>query len=305
MAAHGGAYASSCASFASCDLEAGGGDTEMEDSLSFTSPGAAVAGDHEGCVPVSSGDYSLVILDQPKSPIAEAMRVLRTNLQYAGLDGPLRSLLVTSSGPSEGKTSISGNLAASYAMSDVETIVVGVDLRKPALHKVFGTANSVGLTNLLLGRVSLNDALIPTAIPKLRLLPAGPTPPNPAELLGSQAMRDLIKTLETHADLVIFDAPPVLAAADAALLAPLVSGTILVVDMEHTSREMAKRAKEQLAHVKANLLGVVANRVQLSGYYHYYYGEDEAQNTRGMRAAVQNGASGRLLSKLMGGRGSA
>src|SRR5690606_23522245 len=110
--------------------------------------------------------------------------------------------------------------------------------------KVFGTANSVGLTNLLLGRVSLNDALIPTAIPKLRLLPAGPTPPNPAELLGSQAMRDLIKTLETHADLVIFDAPPVLAAADAALLAPLVSGTILVVDMEHTSREMAKRAKE-------------------------------------------------------------
>lgn len=233
----------------------------------------------------------LVVKSDPKSPMAEAIRTLRTNLQYVGLDRPLRTLMITSAGPSEGKTSISSNLAYSLAESGVRTILVGADLRKPAVHKAFNVSNAVGLTNVILGQASLSEALQPTGQEGLSLLPSGPIPPNPAELLGSAAMRAIVEELKEQSDLVVFDATPVVAVADASLLAPMVDGTLLVVSMNQSPREMVRDAVAQLRKVKANILGVVANRVVFKGtqaYYYYYYGESNDE------VAATGAANGRL-----------
>lgn len=222
-------------------------------------------------------EYHLVVRDDPKSPAAEAIRSLRTNLQFVGLDRPLKSVLVTSADPSEGKTSISANLAVSLAQSGTRTILVGADLRKPSLHRVFGVSNRTGLTSVLLGQSRLSDTLEETDVENLKILNSGPIPPNPAELLGSKAMKGLVAELEEAADMVIFDATPALAVTDAVLLANAVDGVLLVVSMNKTPREVVRRAKDQLLQVRANLVGVVANRVEARGrskyYYYYYYGE--------------------------------
>ena len=228
----------------------------------------------------------LAVKSDPKSPMAEAIRTLRTNLQYVALDRPLRTLMVTSAGPGEGKTTISSNLAYSLAESGKRTILVGADLRKPAIHKVFGVSNGMGLTHVLLGQAGLDEALIPIEGGRLLLLPSGPIPPNPAELIGSKAMRALIEELKDRADIVLFDATPVVAVTDAALLAPMVDGTLVVVSLNHSPREMVRDAVAQLRKVNANILGVVANRIVLREghayyyYYYYYYGESEDEKAR-------------------------
>ena len=189
---------------------------------------------------------------------------LRTNLQYISLDKPLKRIMVTSALPSEGKTTIASNLALALADAGNRTILTGVDLRKPAVHKLFGCDNTLGVTTILTGHATLDQALQQTAHPDLRLLASGPVPPNPAEMLGSRAMRALIDELTDHADVVIFDVPPVIAVTDAALLAPAVDGALLVVSMGQTPREIVRQAKEQLEKVNATILGVVANRIALS-----------------------------------------
>lgn len=244
----------------------------------------------------------LVVKSDPKSPMAEAIRTLRTNLQYVGLDRPLRTLMITSAGPSEGKTSISSNLAYSLAESGVRTILVGADLRKPAVHKLFHASNALGLTNVILGQASLEEALLPTECEGLSLLPAGPIPPNPAELIGSKAMRSLIDELKERSDFVIFDATPVVAVTDAALLAPMVDGALMVVSMNQSPREMVREAVAQLRKVNANILGVVANRVVFKGtqaYYYYYYGESSDEVAA---SGVSNGRhrSPGILGRLFG-----
>lgn len=249
-----------------------------------------------------NGEYTLFVHDDPKSPIAESMRILRTNLQYVTATGPLDTLLITSPSPSEGKTLMSSNLAATYALAGVSTIVVGVDLRKPTIHRVFNRSNTVGVTSVLVGQATLDEAIVDTDVAGLRLLPAGPVPPNPAELLGSKAMRNMIAQLTERADMVIFDAPPVLAVTDASLLATMVAGTLLIVDISRTNREMAKRAKEQLDQVRANVVGLVANRIdsKASEYYYYYeyYRQEDRDVLRNGARPVSN-ASG-LLQRLTG-----
>jgi len=243
----------------------------------------------------------LDLRDDPKSPLAEAVRTLRTNLQYISLDRPLQTIVVTSALPAEGKTTVAANLAVALADVGNRTIIVGADLRKPSVHQLFGGDNSVGVTSVLTGHATLDDALQKTDHPNLQLLASGPVPPNPAEMLGSQAMRSLIEQLVSRADKVIFDTPPVIAVTDAPLLAPALDGTLLVVRVGYTPKEVARQAKEQLEKVNARVLGIVANRIDSgrnSHYYYYYYGSEEDQVT----AANGRPAMGRALARLFGGR---
>lgn len=217
-------------------------------------------------------DYILVTRDEPKSPAAEAYRTLRTNLQFAALDTPLRVLLITSAGPGEGKTTTAANLAVAMAQSGSKVIVIGGDLRKPTLHLAFGLRNTVGLTNVLTGNVSWEAALQPTDVDGLYVLPAGPIPPNPAELLASTRMQELLAELKEQCDVVIIDAPPVLAVTDAGVMSRLSDGVLLVISVGVTPRDVAKAAKEQLEQVGARILGMVVNGLSSeSGYYYYYY----------------------------------
>ncbi len=218
----------------------------------------------------------LVTARQPRAPIAEAYRVLRANIEFAAADGPPRTLVVTSSSPVEGKTTTAANLAVVIAQSGKTVILVDTDLRRPAIHKLFEQVNTRGVTTALVheGGGMVTDHLLHSGIENLYLMPSGPLPPNPAGILGSARMVDLIEELKAHADIVIFDTPPLLAVADATLLARVCDGAVLVVQAGSTRPEMLRRAKDQVLQSGATVLGVVLNRVSGSrdGYYsHYYY----------------------------------
>lgn len=226
---------------------------------------------------MDSQTAKLKAVHSPKSPVAEAYRILRTNIQFSGLDRTLRSLLVTSSAPNEGKSLTVANLAAAFAQSGLRVLVVDADLRKPTQHKLFAISNLQGLTSVLLGQVGLPEAVHNVPPLSLYILPTGPIPPNPAELLGSQRMRDFIGQATEHYDLVVFDTPPVVSVTDAALLGAAVDGVLLVVEAGKTKIELAQKARQLLSNVQARLLGVVLNKVGEDSadyyyYYHYYYG---------------------------------
>lgn len=217
----------------------------------------------------------LVTIRQPRSPVAEAYRVLRTNIEFAVGETPIRTLVVTSTSPVEGKTTTAANLAISIAQFGRSVILVDTDLRRPTLHKLFEQANTRGVTTALLqeGGSAVVDHLATTAVDRLFLLPSGPLPPNPADLLGSPRMAALVQSLSQHADVVIFDSPPLLAVADATLLARMCDAMLLVVLADATRADLLKRASEHILQSGINLLGVVLNRVAGSrdSYYHYYY----------------------------------
>ena len=204
-------------------------------------------------------------------PIGEAFRILRTNIQFANIDNTVRTLLVTSSGPREGKTSVIVNLGVVMAQNGRKVLLVDTDLRRSHLHRALGVPKSAGLTSLILQDADQHSCILETDVPNLYVLPSGPLPPNPSELLGSQRMARLIEELESFADVVLFDAPPVLACADAMVLASRVDGTILVIESRSTRRQAAVQALEMLHNVGAKVLGVVLNRVRVrsSKYYHY------------------------------------
>ncbi len=212
-------------------------------------------------IPASPRD--LVTLAEPRSPAAEAYRTLRTNIQFASLDRPLRTLLVTSPAANEGKTTTLANLAVTFAQAGSRVLLVDCDLRRPTLHTLFGVDNAVGLTSLVLEETPFDRApLLATGVDNLRLLPSGPLPPNPADFLGSARFERTIGALLTEADLLLFDAPPAIAVADAAVLARRVDGVLLVLEAGRTKRDHALKAKAQLEKVGANLLGVVLNGVK-------------------------------------------
>lgn len=214
-----------------------------------------------------------LVLDNPRSITAESYRTLRTNIQFYNVGESMQRLLVTSAGPSEGKSTTAANLAITFAQTGQRVVIVDADLRRPFLHRLFQVSNLVGLTNVMLGSASLEEALLPTTMPSLSILPTGPIPPNPAEMLGAPRMGEILDQLHEHADVVIIDTPPVLAVTDASVLASVVDGVILVTAAGMVSRELAQRAKTQLEAVKARVLGVVLNGVEddATGYYSYYY----------------------------------
>lgn len=225
--------------------------------------------------------YRMVTLLYPRSITAEAYRTLRVNIEFASLDVPVQTIVVTSAAPGEGKSITSANLAVVFAQAGRRVLLVDADLRWPSVHKYFDVPNSHGLTTLLRGEASdLNDVAQATELQNLRILPTGPLPPNPAEQLGSQRMQSVIELLRRNADIVIFDSPPLLAVADASVLSAFADGTILVIDASKSKRGQVRRASETLARSGAKTLGAVLNRVSASDSFHYagHYGESDTDS---------------------------
>ncbi len=214
----------------------------------------------------------LIVQTDPHSPRAEAFRQLRTNLQFVDIDHPVKSIVITSSIPQEGKSTTTANLAITLAQAGLKVVLVEADLRRPKLMQYLGVEGAVGVTSVLIGRVSLDDALQPWGNGSLMVLPSGPTPPNPSELLGSQGMAELIAALEERADIVLVDAPPLLPVTDAAVLAKICDGALLIVRHGVTSREQVARAAESLRVVDAHLIGNVLNMAPAKGPDAYGYG---------------------------------
>lgn len=216
---------------------------------------------------------ALVTHLDPKSPVSEAFRTLRTNLQFSSFDKGLKSVLITSAGPGEGKSTVSSNLAVAFAQSGKKTILVDTDLRRPTVHKRFGVDGDRGVSTGVVSGFS-EDLLVESGVENLWLLSSGPIPPNPSEMLGSASMKRMVEQLTECADMVILDAPPVIAVTDACVVAPLMDAVLLVVKLGLADRNMTLRAKELLLNVKANLVGAVVNGIGADsgyGYYYYYY----------------------------------
>ena len=219
--------------------------------------------------------YRLATLLYPRSSAAESFRTLRTNIEFAAVDRPIRQLLVTSALPSEGKTVTAANLAVAFAQGGRRVLLVDADLRRPGVHEMFGLRNDAGLTDLLRpDELRLASMVRTTEQKNLDVLPAGPRPPNPAELLGSNCMKTLMSTLNESYDMVICDSPPLDAFTDLAILSSFLDGTVLVVESRRGRLEQLRGAREALAKANAHLLGVVLSRIpqKAPSEYGRYYG---------------------------------
>ncbi|MHB9031663.1 MAG: CpsD/CapB family tyrosine-protein kinase [Anaerolineae bacterium] len=214
----------------------------------------------------------LVTITDPTSPASEAYRSLRMNLQFSSLDKPIHTLLITSPMSGEGKTTTLANLAVTLAQIDQRVTVVDCDLRRPALHTLFGLTNEKGFSNMVLEEQALeNPPYQETEVNGLRIITSGPLPPRPGDILGSKKMEKILERLVADADIVILDAPPVMTVTDAAILATKVDGVLLVLSAGETKRDQAQRSVERLQKVNAHILGTVLNNApldaSLSGSY--------------------------------------
>jgi len=230
-------------------------------------------------------DNTIITHIDPKSPESEAYRVLRTNIQFSGIDKPLKTIVITSAGPMEGKTTTVTNLAVTFAQMGSKVLLIYADLRKPRIHKIFLLPNDTGLTNLLASGRDYSRFIRSTAVPNLDVLVSGIIPPNPSELLNSNAMREFIRKASADYDYIFLDAPPVISVTDASIISTYVDGTILVARSGKVERDALKRAKELLDKVNANIIGVVLNYLdkQSGGYYYdysYYYSEDGSRKRK-------------------------
>ncbi len=215
----------------------------------------------------------LHIMQHPNSTAAECLRVVRTNILFCSAARPLKSILVTSSNPLEGKTMTVVNLGVAMAQSGQRTLLIDTDMRRPRLHKILGVPNEHGLSRLILGDDDLDSAIKSTELAKLSVLPCGPLPPNPAELLQTDRFVALVHTLGLRFDRLIFDSPPVLAVTDAAVLSRALSGVILVARAARVTHDALARARHHLHAVDAHIVGVVLNDVDLTNpHYTAYYG---------------------------------
>lgn len=207
-----------------------------------------------------------------KSVVAEQYRTIRTNIEFSSVQTSLRSILVTSSVPGEGKSFSAANLAAVFAQQqEKKVLLVDADLRKPTINQTFQVDNVTGLTNVLVGNASLSETVQKTPIDNLYVLTSGSTPPNPAELLSSKAMGDLISEIYEQFSLVIFDSPPLLAVADAQILANQTDGSVLVVLSGKTKTDTVLKAKDALEQSNAKLLGALLNKKKMKKSEHYSY----------------------------------
>lgn len=230
----------------------------------------------------------------PKSPISEAYRTLRTNIQYTKIDRPIRTVLVTSSNPGEGKSTSVANIAITFAQMGAKTLLVDTDLRRPVLHAIFNHPRTEGLTNVLVGNIDLNKGIRPTHIDNLSLLCSGTLPPNPSELLASDAMEKLLEKASAQFDILLFDSPPVIAVTDAAVLATKLDGVVLVIKSGETNKDAILRSRVLLENVNAKIFGILVNGVNIDNMYgstyyyyqYYYYGDGKHKKKKGLKSFI-------------------
>lgn len=225
-----------------------------------------------------SSEYNLVTSINPKSPISEAYRSLRTNIQYSAVDQHIKVLMVASAKSGEGKTTTITNLAVTYAQEGKKVLLIDGDLRKPSLHHLFQLSNRTGLSSVLFDQQLLPEVIRDTTVDNLSVMTSGPIPPNPSEILGSQRMRDLLEELKLMFDIILFDTPPVLAVTDTQVISSYCDGVVLVVLAGKVKRGLVKKTKASLEYVQAKILGVVLNnnsRRKSGGHTYYYYGGNE------------------------------
>ncbi|MFD0958209.1 CpsD/CapB family tyrosine-protein kinase [Paenibacillus chungangensis] len=219
--------------------------------------------------------WNLITQLNPFSPISEAYRMLRTNIEFSTINQKLQVIMVTSSKPGEGKSTTCANMAVAFAQANKRVLLIDADLRKPTQHYLFGTSNRNGLTTALFNQKPLSDIVQHTITDNLFIMHAGPTPPNPSELLSSVQLTELIQEARRDYEVVIIDTPPILSVTDAQIVATRSDGAVLIVDSGQVSKDLVLKSKASLEHVNAKLLGVVLNNVnrRQADSYSYYYTE--------------------------------
>ena len=237
-------------------------------------------------VPMLSGQsgQQLLISKADSSILLESFRMLRTQLSFIASYGHLKTLVLTSSQPGEGKSTVSANLAIALALNGKRVVLVDADLRRPRVHTIFEIERTKGFTSVVSNLCSLEEALQDTEVEGLQVLPSGPTPPNPAELLDSRAARDIIEQLKASVDYVIIDAPPALMLADAQIISTVADGVLLVLSCQEAKRGAVERTCELMAQTGVKIVGMVLNKFTEEqggyGYYGYKYGGYEAYLTQ-------------------------
>lgn len=252
--------------------EAGGEKAAVSSEGKGVSGEQAAGDDVQGTGPGEAKIRGIELINyfSPKSNFSESYRSVRTALLLSPTDPNLKSIVISSPLPAEGKTATVANLAVALAQADKKVLIIDSDLRKPRLHRIFKVKNLNGLTNFLTADIDMKDLVKTTHIPNLFLINAGPVPPNPAELLGSEKMAELVGKMKEHFHYILFDSPPVLAVSDAMVMGPVIDGMILIVWGGKTSREALKRAKEHLDMVNIKTLGVIINRINMPEHDYYY-----------------------------------
>jgi len=208
-----------------------------------------------------------------RDPITETYRSMRTNLEFSWLDNPVQSMMLTSATPGDGKSITLANIGISFAEIGRRTLIVDTDLRKPVQHKIFSTEKKPGLTDYLVGDVSLEQVVYDVGVENLKFIPVGKNPPNPAEILSSKKFQEFVDSQKETFDMILFDTPPVISVTDPVLLSRKVDGVLFVVKFAKTDRQVAASAIESLKKSRANILGTVLNSTQFHrgyGYYRYY-----------------------------------
>jgi capsular exopolysaccharide synthesis family protein len=251
-----------------------------------------------GSIPmIREPEFRLLSHVNPRSGLAEGYRMIRSSVAFTSVDEPLRTLMVTSAGPGEGKSMMAANLAIVHAQKGIRVLLVDCDLRRPSQQKLFNLNGSVGFTNLVLGTATAEQAAQDVGVENLRVIASGPLPPNPAEMLESGRARQVMAELEELADLVIYDTPPCVALSDPIVLAACLGGVLLVIESGETPRNAAAQAVYHLAAAKSNLLGVILNKVDLrrEGYHTYYYQQQYYRSYFEDEGAADSAPSGKTL----------
>lgn len=218
----------------------------------------------------------LYVYDKPKSTVSEKFRGIRSNIMFSSAEKEVQSLLITSEKPKSGKSTVSANIAVTYAQAGYKTLIIDGDMRKPTQHYIFDLANTSGLSNLIVGKVTYDESIKETKIDNLSILTAGPTPPNPSELIASKKFNEIYNDLLKYFDFIVIDTPPINTVTDAQIYARTIKNCALVIDAEKNNKNEVKKAKNLINKSGGNLLGAILNKMTIdkSSSYYYYYGDE-------------------------------